>query len=519
MIAAAFGRRLEAKSTQAKLVMFTCMAIVALTVAYAVYATATAPRWIVDDSFILFRYADNLANHGQLNWNLGENPVEGYTGATLVFLLSIAIKLGISPILASHVIGIACFFLGGLFILLILRGFNVGSAVALALYFAAPFMYTHEWSGLETTLFAAAMLFSVYAFTSRHRALFLFSIILLSLTRPEGALLAAILFLIFRPFSYKSLFIFVTPLLVYFLWRWAYYGRIFPNTYYAKKVATDIFSMKFLVFCLKTWIRNPAAVPYAGSQSSALTENVLNVLSFFKEYLLRPALVVFVLIVWTDVRRCKYLVFSIGAFCAIALFVYLPFKLEMNFSYRFLAPFYPLVILGLAGILKKSDTPLKLILALALLVVPQIRMNIGGMPAERQYTSTYKELMDEAHIAIGEYLRKTFSPNDWLVVHADAGAIPYYSRLKTVDFGRLNDEYLTRKRRSESEIVDYFFSRNATAMVLTMEARPSQNRARELEAILADPRLGNYTIVKVYGADSRPGYSEVLYVRNDLLRH
>ncbi|MGD1048590.1 MAG: hypothetical protein ABR899_07560, partial [Candidatus Krumholzibacteriaceae bacterium] len=63
-----------------KLVLSVCIAIIGLAVAYAIHSTATSPRWVVDDSFILFRYADNLANHGELNWNLGEKPVEGYTG-------------------------------------------------------------------------------------------------------------------------------------------------------------------------------------------------------------------------------------------------------------------------------------------------------------------------------------------------------------------------------------------------------------------------------------------------------
>jgi hypothetical protein len=501
------------------LVPSVCIAIIGLAVAYAIYSTATSPRWVVDDSFILFRYADNLANHGELNWNLGEKPVEGYTGVTLVILLSIAIKLGISPIVAAHIIGIACFFLGGLLILLILRGFNIGSATALALYFTAPFMYTHEWSGLETTLFAAAMLFCIYAFTSRHRMLFVSSILLVSLTRPEGALLAAILFLTFRPFSYKSLFVFVAPLLVYFLWRWAYYGQFFPNAYYAKRVATGVSSIRFLIFCMKTWIRDPAAVPVDGRQSWALTENVLNVSNFFRGYLLRPALVAFVLIVWASVRRHKYLIASMVAFCAIVLFTYLSFKLEMNFSYRFLAPFYPLAILGLGGVLKTNGMRLKLILALMLLVIPQVRMNMGGMAEERQYTSTYKELMEEAHIPIGEYLRNTLSPNEWLVVDADAGAIPYCSRLKTVDFGRLNDEYLARDDHSEKEVIDYFFSRNAAALVLTSEKRAERSRTRDFESILADPRFGNYTLMKVYGAESRSDYNEALYLRNDILRH
>src|SRR3954465_2857630 len=51
----------------------------------ATLAVATAqflrfPRATVDDAFITYRYAENLARHGELTFNVGGNPVEGYTG-------------------------------------------------------------------------------------------------------------------------------------------------------------------------------------------------------------------------------------------------------------------------------------------------------------------------------------------------------------------------------------------------------------------------------------------------------
>jgi hypothetical protein len=260
-------------------------------------------------------------------------------------------------------------------------------------------------------------------------------------------------------------------------------------------------------------------VPYAGSQSATMTVNALGFVDFFRQYLLRPALVALVGVAWTSLRRRRLLASAVAAFCAVVLFTYLPFKLDMNFSHRFLAPLYPLAILGVGEAVKGSDSKLKLVLVVTLLVIPQIRMNVGGMAHEKEYTSTYKRLMDEEHVALGERLRTTLSPDGWLVVYADAGAIPYYSGLRTVDFGRLNDEYLTTHRRSETEVADYFFSRNPAALVVTMESRASPSAAGELRAILSDPRIGSYTLEKIYGSNVRTGYSEVLYVRNDLLHN
>ena len=47
----------------------------------AVLAILAFPPSAADDAYITFRYARNLAEHGELNWNVGEDPVEGYTGA------------------------------------------------------------------------------------------------------------------------------------------------------------------------------------------------------------------------------------------------------------------------------------------------------------------------------------------------------------------------------------------------------------------------------------------------------
>jgi hypothetical protein len=49
----------------------------AILLAYSIKTVVKFPKWVVDDAFIIFRYAENLAETGQLTWNPGENPVEG----------------------------------------------------------------------------------------------------------------------------------------------------------------------------------------------------------------------------------------------------------------------------------------------------------------------------------------------------------------------------------------------------------------------------------------------------------
>src|SRR3954454_18585635 len=62
--------------------------------------------FVNDDAYISFRYARNLAEHGQLVFNLGER-VEGYTNFLWTVLLAAGIKLGVSPVIASRFLGVA----------------------------------------------------------------------------------------------------------------------------------------------------------------------------------------------------------------------------------------------------------------------------------------------------------------------------------------------------------------------------------------------------------------------------
>ena len=63
-------------------------------------------RWVCDDAFITFRYADNwVAGLGPV-YNAGER-VEGYTHFLWLCLLAAARRLGIDPVLAAEALGLA----------------------------------------------------------------------------------------------------------------------------------------------------------------------------------------------------------------------------------------------------------------------------------------------------------------------------------------------------------------------------------------------------------------------------
>src|SRR2546430_16058094 len=62
--------------------------------------------FVTDDAFISFVFARNLAEHGQLVFNLGER-VEGYTNFLWTVLLASGMKLGVGPVAASRFLGVA----------------------------------------------------------------------------------------------------------------------------------------------------------------------------------------------------------------------------------------------------------------------------------------------------------------------------------------------------------------------------------------------------------------------------
>lgn len=467
-------------------------AIAVALIGYAVRMVADFPHWLVDDAFILFRYAENLVGAGELNWNPGDNPTEGYTGLTLILLIASAMKFGVSPIVAAHAVGIGAFFACAVIIVLTLRGFNLGSITALALFLAAPFMYAHAWSGLETTLFCASILLALYAFTHRRGRLFIVSLILLSLTRPEGALLALILLALYRPFSLKRSLWYIVPCAIYFIWRFAYYGQLLPNTYYVKSASVGL-----------------------------QKENLTMMRRFASTFLPIPALLALIFVRWSTVRKHLSLIIGVTAFSLVMLSVYATSELIMTFSYRFLVPLYAIAVIAVGAILARTPLSFRSAAIVIAVLVPWI-VRSGKerrLKEYRDYCSTHYKMLRDEHIAAGTFIDTILPAEECIIVHSDAGAIPYYAKRKTIDFGGLNDEFLARSDSSIAGIVDYFYSHNAGALVFTSRRRDRLEHGPEAKSIERDPRFQEYSLIKKYTSSARRNYFEFLYLRNDLLDH
>jgi len=502
------------------------------------------PKWTVDDAYIYYRYADNFAKHGQLNWNVGESPVEGYTGVALAVVLAVFIKIGLSPVTMSHFIGIGGYFLGLLMLFLILRRLKVGIAgisASLMLYCTIPILFTHALSGLDTMPFLSMYLVSSYLFlwmleskekySRLKEILFFLALLIFSLIRPEGVVLSA-LFLAAAfyikytrgsnkiwPYLMGFFIFYFFPALVYFLWRFNYYGQLLPNTFYVKTGGG--FSVSNLMDLARFLIRYFAlpigvCVLLIAVETDIIWKKIKNNEFFSDNKLLTTFLSVNII------------------FVLLLILQFTHSHLSMNYAHRFYVPILPLLWIVIAlgidygwRIIKqtKQDNPLRykfFIIFLIFAIAYQFAFHLSKLKTEIRFANEYKILLENEHISIGKTLKKIMPVDEWLISYVDAGAVPYYSGLKTVDYGRLSDRFLTNVKLTDRERIDYFYSVNPGAIVFTSESMDILNYGLEVGHITSDSRFKNYVLFKKYlsvlpNSNDYRNYHEFLYLRKDVV--
>ena len=215
-------------------------------------------NFVTDDAYISFVFSRNLAEHGELTFNLG-HPVEGYTNFLWTVLIALGMLLGIAPEVSSRVLGLACA-LGTLYVVFRLMERALGRpslwATVPPLLLACSSGFAC-WSsgGLETQLFTllvAVALDGVVDAVQRPRAILRAGIALAlsAMTRPEGLLVAGVLgivhlttilatYRVYRKWPSRLVDLLAAGLFLglwapWFYWRYRYYGYLWPNTYYVK---------------------------------------------------------------------------------------------------------------------------------------------------------------------------------------------------------------------------------------------------------------------------------------------
>jgi hypothetical protein len=212
---------------------------------FAAHAMVTSSA-VLDDAYISFRYARNLATGRGLAFNPGEH-VEGYTNFSWVLLAALAERLGLGSPWVMPLVGLVAGIALVAFAFASARSIareegdacpfaGVPAACVLA---ASPTLASYAGTGLETALYALLATMTCVAIARRRAVPFAFASAAAFLTRPEGALLGLVglgAFVATR--DWKKLAVAGSALgaivIPYLVWKEVYFGSITPNTLAAK---------------------------------------------------------------------------------------------------------------------------------------------------------------------------------------------------------------------------------------------------------------------------------------------
>lgn len=428
-------------------------------------------NYVVDDSFITFRYVQNFVGGHGIVYNPGER-VEGYTNFLWLLLLSPVawVVRGVDLLRVAQFLGVMC---GGATIGFVIACSwrlhrHVGPAGLIAPAFLAFSSAFCAWStgGLETTLFALLVFTGSYAYAAALErqqtpvaAALLFA--LAALTRPEGVLLFGVVSahllwteirshgrIVSRRLSVWTL-VFSAVYVPYYLWRLSYYGYPFPNTFYDK----------------------------VGSGVHQYVRGV----RYLIEYLRLSGPFVFALPLFALLKRRRPLAVNVFALEVAAYVAYVIYVGGDGLAFfRFVACIAPLIyFLVQEGFLELYDLALQrvrpsgwglhalsaasgVLLALSLAFTgrqtlgvivnpsaqrwyePQSELSFPGIGTDHRYLWFDNYFVDRLAVA-ARWLQQN-APADALVASTPAGSIGYHMNLKVIDMLGLSDVHIAHVR-------------------------------------------------------------------------
>ncbi|MGH7730541.1 MAG: hypothetical protein ACRENJ_04745 [Candidatus Eiseniibacteriota bacterium] len=475
--------------------------------AAAVFLIAFARLWayVLDDTYISLRYAQNLVQGQGLVYNPGER-VEGYSNFLWTVFLALPYALHLPP-LAFLKISLALAALATAW-LTVRLGIASGLTTAGAgerwlawgpgwLVLLTPLVVIRTADGLETVPFTLLLVMAVtWAFEARDSGRFTrlgLALAGLTLIRPDGVLFAPLVLSIValrgaRPRRIViAALVCVVPVVTQVLARHAYYGDWLPNTFYAKRGGSEDWLngwRSLLVFLAETggWAWLALLPALAWRRTRAVAWMLMAVVA----------------------TRMAFHVWAGGAWIG---------------RHRFLVPTLPLLYVivagGLAGFGGRAARPFAAAVVGVLLLVPAwLRY-----PEVERDRMAYGRGLTAAHGALGLAVNARTAP-DAVIAMGDAGLTPYLAHRRTVDMLGLNDRHIGRLpgRFGHKFDVAYVLARRPDLIVLvstvadpttTAQIPLASDRAMAVDSVFR----ARYRRVHVY--TMRPDYHLEVFRRRD----
>ncbi len=431
----------------------------------------------LDDAWIHQTYARNLALHHQLAYNPGE-PSVGSTSPLWSVLVTPAYVLPLEYRFWTYLLGA---------ILLALTGwitYRLASALfpedSLAPILAGAFCVL-EWhlawaafSGMETVLFVFLSILAIERYVAGGRP-FLIGVVtgLLTLTRPEGVLLLALLILdtLLRRkrtretltwaravtsagFLLLGFLVLVTPYLTLNL---TVTGNLFPNTLYAKQA-----EYRDLIAAVPLWTRwaQMAAVTVVGAQ-----------------VLLIPG---YVYAVYRTVRLRQWQAMLPLAWWFALLTAY-AMRLPVTYQHgRYLIPAIPILVLyGVWG--TKNLPGLPRIVRRVLFISIPVLLVIFWVRGAEQYAIDVR-IIDSELRETGQWIKANTPPQAVIGAH-DIGAIGYFSGRVLVDTAGLITPEVVPFIRDEATMLAFLEDKEVDYIVIFPSWYPEMSESPKLRAI------------------------------------
>lgn len=228
-------------------------------------------RWLMDDAYVYFRYADNLIIHGSgLVYNAGEFS-EGYSSPGWMLILAAARYFSGNYHLIIYSLGVVIFLLFWASLVLLNRAllptgtpYHNLPAIYLIGNYAVLCYFT---SGLETPLVQlTAVLFAASAFLPHKRWLH-FALAFSPMVRPELALPLGILLIWISAHRLRDGLVMLAAILAinlgWLAFRVYYYADLFPNTFHLKNESNYIQGLKYFLDTAEPYLLIPYLIAMA----------------------------------------------------------------------------------------------------------------------------------------------------------------------------------------------------------------------------------------------------------------